>query len=244
LTLSELETERLTLRPWREDDAAELYKYASHPDIGPAAGWPVHTSVENSREIIRTGLSAPETYAVVLKETGLPIGSVGIHKNNSGTSGQMGENEAEIGYWVGVPYWGQGLIPEAVEELMRHAFLDLELAALWCGYYDGNEKSRRVQEKCGFAFHHTEYDKPCPALGESRTEHFSRITRDEWLKRRVKKLNEEDGQGSSLTYGMCIGMALGLIFGTAFDNIALGLCFGPAIGVLIGVLYGTSGKKK
>ena len=40
------------------------------------AGWPVHTSVENSLEIIRGVLSEPETYAVVLKETGLPVGSV------------------------------------------------------------------------------------------------------------------------------------------------------------------------
>lgn len=50
-----LETERLILRPWCEDDANELYKYASDPEVGPPAGWLPHTSVENSREIIRTG---------------------------------------------------------------------------------------------------------------------------------------------------------------------------------------------
>jgi RimJ/RimL family protein N-acetyltransferase len=46
-----LATERLILRPWEESDAEELYKYASHPDVGPIAGWPVHTSVGNSRDI-------------------------------------------------------------------------------------------------------------------------------------------------------------------------------------------------
>ena len=56
-----LETERLLLRPWEEKDAEDLYRYASHPDVGPIAGWSVHTSVENSREIIREVLSAPET---------------------------------------------------------------------------------------------------------------------------------------------------------------------------------------
>jgi RimJ/RimL family protein N-acetyltransferase len=126
----ELQTKRLILRPWHEDDAEELYKYASHPDVGPIAGWPPHESVENSLEIIRTVLSAKETYAVVLKSTGKPIGSVGVHKGNANGKG---ENEAEIGYWVGVPYWGQGLIPEAVRELVRHAFEDLGLSALWCG---------------------------------------------------------------------------------------------------------------
>ena len=59
-----LETKRLILRPWEESDAENLFKYASHPDVGPIAGWAVHTSVENSREIIRSVLSAPETYAV------------------------------------------------------------------------------------------------------------------------------------------------------------------------------------
>ena len=73
------ETERLILRPWEEGDAEECYKYAKDPRVGPAAGWPVHTDVENSRQIIRDILMVPETYAIVLKETGLPVGSVGLH---------------------------------------------------------------------------------------------------------------------------------------------------------------------
>ena len=71
-------TERLILRAWREEDAEDLYGYAKSPQVGPIAGWPVHTSVENSREIINTILSAPETYAVVLKSTGKPVGSIGL----------------------------------------------------------------------------------------------------------------------------------------------------------------------
>ncbi len=62
-----LETERLILRPWTVDDAEELYKYASDPDVGPAAGWPPHTSVENSRDIIRM---TPPCYAICLE--GIP----------------------------------------------------------------------------------------------------------------------------------------------------------------------------
>lgn len=78
-----IETDRLILRPWREDDAEALYKYASDPAIGLVAGWPPHTSVENSLEIIRTVFSAPETYAVVLKETDEPVGCCGIMFSNS-----------------------------------------------------------------------------------------------------------------------------------------------------------------
>ena len=63
-----LQTKRLILRPWQERDAQSLYEYAKDPEVGPPAGWPPHTSVENSREIIRNVLSSPETYAVCLKD--------------------------------------------------------------------------------------------------------------------------------------------------------------------------------
>jgi len=96
----------------------------------------------------------------------------------------MGEQEAEIGYWIGVPYWGQGLIPEAVRELLRRCFEDLNCTAVWCGYYDGNLKSKRVQEKCGFRYHHTEKDKLCELMGDIRTEHFTYLTKENWEKRR------------------------------------------------------------
>ena len=44
-----LETQRLVLRPWEDEDAPALYKYAQDPRVGPIAGWPAHTSVEHSR---------------------------------------------------------------------------------------------------------------------------------------------------------------------------------------------------
>ena len=173
-----LETKRLILRPWKDADAGELYKYAKGPDIGPIAGWQPHTSVENSLEIIDSVLSLPETYAVVLKETGKPVGSVGIMLAGAG-SAPIKEHEAEIGYWIGKPYWGQGLIPEAANELLRRCFCDLDCVGVWCGYYDGNEKSKRVQEKCGFIYHHTDENAQCP-LGDIRTEHFTYMTAGQW----------------------------------------------------------------
>ena len=173
-----LQTKRLILRPWSENDAEELYKYASDPEVGPPAGWPPHTSVENSREFIRTVLSAPETYAVCLKENGKPIGSVGLHRNDLAEK----DDEYELGYWIGKPFWGQGLIPEASRELLRYAFEDLGMSRIWCGYYDGNEKSRRVQEKLGFVFHHTTEGLEVKLLNEIRTGHSSLMTKERWQK--------------------------------------------------------------
>ena len=58
-----------------------------------------------------------ETYAVVLKETGHPVGSIGLMLGKASNIG-IPDTEGEIGYWIGVSYWGQGLIPEAVREIM------------------------------------------------------------------------------------------------------------------------------
>ena len=173
-----LETKRLILRPWSEDDAKELYKYASDPDVGPPAGWPPHTSVENSREIIRTVLSAPETYAVCLKENGKPIGSIGLHRNDLAEQ----EDEYELGYWIGKPFWGQGLIPEASREILRYAFEDLGMNRIWCGYYDGNEKSRKVQLKLGFEYQHKTEGIEVTLLNEIRTGHSNLMTKERWQK--------------------------------------------------------------
>ena len=175
-----LETERLILRPWEERDATDLFQYASVPEVGPITGWPVHTSVKNSRKIIKSVLSAPETYAIVLKETMQPVGSIGLMIGSASHIG-IPDTEAEIGYGIGVPYWGQGLIPEAVREIMRHAFDDLNLEKLWCGYFDGNTKSQRVQEKCGFRYHHTKENVPCALEGVLRTEHITCLSMSEWI---------------------------------------------------------------
>ena len=171
-----LETDRLILRPWCEDDAEDLYIYASDPEVGPPAGWPPHTSVENSREIIRTVLSAPETFAVCLKENGKPIGSIGFHRKDLAEA----DDEYELGYWIGKPFWGQGLIPEASREMLRHAFEDLKMNRIWCGYYDGNDKSKRVQEKLGFAYHHTCEEVEVPLMNEVRVGHTNFMTKEGW----------------------------------------------------------------
>ena len=172
-----LETERLILRPWEETDAEECFRYAGDPRVGPPAGWPPHTSAENSRQIIREVLSVPETYAIVLKETGLPIGSIALHFHSDLAER---DDEAELGYWLGVPWWGRGIVPEAAREMLRHAFEDLSLARVWCGYYDGNTKSKRVQEKLGFRYQWTTENAPVPQMGETRKGHVSCLSKEEW----------------------------------------------------------------
>ena len=175
-----LKTDRLILRPWRESDAEELYKYAKDPRIGLAAGWQPHTSVEMSRQVIKDVLFRPEIYAIVLKDTGLPIGSIGLERKDLASK----EDESELGFWVGAPYWGQGIVPEAAREVLRHAFSDLKLERVWCAYYDGNEKSKRAQEKIGFKYQWTSQNVPVEALKETRTGHVNLMTKEDWQKLR------------------------------------------------------------
>ncbi|GAE01201.1 acetyltransferase [Clostridium botulinum B str. Osaka05] len=125
----ELETERLLLRPWRIEDAPALYKYASDPKVGPIAGWPVHTSIENSRETIREVFSNEGIYAIVPKGQEEAVGCIGLLIGEA-SDFRIGPDEGEIAYWIGVPYWGKGIVPEAIRELMRYCFEELELKTL------------------------------------------------------------------------------------------------------------------
>ena len=68
-------------------------------------------------------------------------------------------------------------IKRALTEL---GFENLNMNIIWCGYYDGNVKSKRVQEKVGFVYHHTCNDVPVPLMGETRVGHTNYMTREQW----------------------------------------------------------------
>ena len=175
----QLETIRLILRPWRESDAEDLYDAAKDPAVGPIAGWPPHKSVEESREIIRKVLSHREDYAICLKTDGRAIGSISL-RDHTQTDMTDREDECEMGYWLKQSFWGQGIMPEAVREILRHAFEDLQLNKVWIGYYEGNERSKRVQQKCGFVYQWTSEDVPVPQMHETRRGYVSVLCREDW----------------------------------------------------------------
>lgn len=174
-----LETERLILRKWKEEDVESLFEYAKDPEIGPAAGWPPHKSVEESRAVIKNVFDGAECYAICEKEKNIAIGAVEL-KLNGYTNKTKRDDECELGYWLGQPFWGRGYMPEASRELLRHGFEDLGMTTIWCAYYDGNLKSKRVQEKLGFVYHHTCNEVPVPLLHEVRVEHTNVMTKEHW----------------------------------------------------------------
>lgn len=180
-----MKQKRLTLREWREDDAENLYEFARDPRVGPITGWATHTDIEYSRKVLKNILMKPETYAIVWKETIKIIGSIGImFKDQSELAAS--DNECEIGFWLGVPYWGRGIMPEAVNAILNYIFNDLNLDKVWCGYFDGNTQSRRVQEKCGFKFCFTSENVLWKPLNEIKTIHNYSITSDAWREKFIK----------------------------------------------------------
>ena len=144
-----MKTERIHLRRWQESDAETLFKYASDPDIGPRAGWPPHQSVEDSLEVIWNFFSNEATWAIVLNETNEPIGCIGYLPHTSSNI-PIGENDCEVGYWVGKPYWNKGICTESLQLLLDYCTNVMHFENIWADYFTGNPASGRVMQKCGF----------------------------------------------------------------------------------------------
>ena len=165
--MTNMETERILFRPWRDNDAETLYKYASDPEVGPRAGWPPHKSVEESLEIIRTIFHSDHIWAIVLKNAGgdacVPttagedacapsgeaIGCMGYMVHGESNI-DIGENDAEVGYWIARPYWNRGICTEALRLLIAYCREEKGFQTLWSDFFVDNPASGRVMEKCGF----------------------------------------------------------------------------------------------
>ncbi len=147
---SEIQTKRMILRPWRLDDAEALYRYASDERVSEQALWPKHTSVEMSREVIgRFFMPNPHLFAVVLKTTDEPVGCIGLVPEGE-EHYRTGACEREVGYWIGFPYWGQGLI--TLDAFIVYCRDRLRIESLLITTDSRNHASQRVAAKCGFRF--------------------------------------------------------------------------------------------
>lgn len=147
-----IETERLILRKFRQSDLHDLNEYASVLGVGEMAGWKHHETIEETQEILDMFIKEDKTFAVVSKKKNKAIGSLSVEKY--GLEDKLTEFNGyygrEIGYVLSKDDWGKGMMTEAVKAVIDYLFNDLNLDFLVCGYYDCNNQSKRVQEKCGF----------------------------------------------------------------------------------------------
>ncbi|MBR4462699.1 MAG: GNAT family N-acetyltransferase [Erysipelotrichaceae bacterium] len=172
-----LHTERLTIRPWNDADLHDLYEYARVDGVGQMAGWKPHESIEESARILKMFIDEKKTFA--LEYEGKVIGSLGIEQYSEEHFPEFEDQKArEIGYVLSKDYWGQGLMPEAVREVIRYLFEEAGLDVIFCGHFLRNIQSQRVQEKCGF--HHYAYDTFQTETGLIEDNEVNILTKEEY----------------------------------------------------------------
>jgi len=144
-----LQTERLVLRPFELNDLDDLFEYASVDGVGQMAGWLPHKDKEKSLNILKMFIEEKKTFALVKDHK--VIGSLGIESYSEDILPEY-ENECgkELGFVLSKNYWGQGLMCEAVNRVIKYLFEEEKLDFIICGHFIDNHQSQRVQEKCGF----------------------------------------------------------------------------------------------
>ena len=147
-----LETARLILRSFKETDIEDFYAYASIPGIGEMAGWKHHENLEVTKKVLKIFMEEDNVFAICLKASGQVIGSIGIKEY--GMEDKLSEffdyRGCELGFVLHQAYWGQGIMPEAVQAIIDYLFEVIDLDFIICGHYSFNTQSKRVQEKLGF----------------------------------------------------------------------------------------------
>lgn len=146
-----IETERLTLRRMRADDAEDMYEYASQKEVTEYLTWFPHPDVRYTRDYLeylgtRYRVGDFFDWAITLKDTGKMIGTCGF------TSFDYSNDCAEMGYVLNPEYRGRGIAPEALRAVMKFGFDNLGINRAEAKFIEGNDASRRVMEKVGMSF--------------------------------------------------------------------------------------------
>ena len=172
-----METERLTFRHWKEEDAPLLYSYAKDPDIGPLCGWQPHKDEQESLSIIKSVFTPEECWAIVLKETGQPVGTIELKLNTNNT---QGDDECEVGCWLGKPYWRKGIMSEATQWVLKRAFEELGMNRIYWAWFEGNTASQKTAEKAGFVPLRKIRNMFVPHLHTSKNSYVAVLTKERY----------------------------------------------------------------
>ncbi len=153
-----LTTPRLVLDVPDPADAATLYELAGGPDRDAVCEMLLWEGPDDVAEMetwidrCRTATFEPFGFHWVLRDrTGDLTGTPGTPLGSAGTRPRHFRGRADVGYWLGKPYWGQGLMAEAVAAVLRHDFDDLGMAKVEADVFTRNARGIRLVEKLGFS---------------------------------------------------------------------------------------------
>ncbi len=135
------------LRPWRMDDLDCLVRYANNPNISGflTDQFPHPYTEEDGRNFIKMAKNAFPVKILAIEVQGEAAGSIGIHPLQD-----IFRENAELGYWLAEPYWGQGLTTRAVREMVHFAFDHYNIQRVFARPFGNNPASQKVLEKAGF----------------------------------------------------------------------------------------------
>ena len=179
MTTDVIETGRVLLRPWTEADADSLYRYASSPNVAYWSGWKAHESVSESLRVIRNLYIPDGTLAICLSPSGTPVGAVTAARMSPPGEDPV-DGDFVLDAWLGMPFWNRGYMTEVTKAVVRRCFLKLGAARVWASFREGNARSRRVLEKCGFRFGRIVRNRYDPVFDNFFDSFLYTITRDEW----------------------------------------------------------------
>jgi len=146
-----LQTQRLTLRPIRVEDATALYQARGDADVMRYWDWQEQESVEQVRDILTAhipehGDESMLWWVAALSPDGPAIGECDLSEID------RHNRRAEVGFLFTKAYWGQGYAREAMERVIAYGFGELGLERLWARFHDGNTASQRLLERLGFTY--------------------------------------------------------------------------------------------
>jgi len=157
MTEQVLKTDRLTLRPLRASDAEAVIALAGDADVARmTARIPHPCTLQDADQWIARAIQSNEVVFAIVRQGAL-IGCAGYMPEENAS--------AEVGFWIGKPFWNNGFATEAARAVAEHAFASGELRVLTAGHFTDNPASGRVLEKLGFT-HTGEAQWGCVARGE------------------------------------------------------------------------------
>ena len=146
-----IETERLLLRKITFNDADDIYEYTSDQLVSQYVTWDHHETIMDTKGFIhfvnqQYTLKKLAPWGIEYKDNGKLIGTIDF------VSWQPKHFNAEIGYAIARPYWGQGMTTEATKALIDFGFTKMNVVRIQARCMIENIGSQRVMEKCGMSF--------------------------------------------------------------------------------------------
>ncbi len=179
------------LRPVEERDIPNISKLGNNINIARflTGHFPHPYTLEAAQKFYEMAINENPYRRLIIDVNGECAGVIGAHPKED-----IHEKCAEVGYWLGEPYWGNGIMTKAVKEIFAYTFIHFDVVRVFARPYSNNPGSKKVLEKANLC-HEATLKKSIYRLGEVLDEHIFSLLRDDffdWAKLEIRKANDSD----------------------------------------------------